>query len=81
MKRHNYPFALPDGPIHSFQALPARLPDCVQAKLKALSAKCAGLTGEGLLRAQMRLNEYIDKVRDVLGFEFVRREFFPVLRA
>ena len=44
-----YPFKLPDGPIHSFQALPARLPECVQAKLKALSAKCAGLEGEELL--------------------------------
>jgi hypothetical protein len=75
------PFKLPDGPIHSFQALPQRLPECVQAKLKALSAKCAGLTGEDLLRAQMRLNEYADKVWDVLGFEFVRREFLPVLRA
>ena len=76
-----YPFALPNGPIHSFQALPARLPECVQAKLKALSAKCAGLEGEELLQAQTRLNEYADKVRDVLGVEFVRREFLPVLRA
>lgn len=76
-----YPFALPDGPIHSFQALPARLPDCVQAQLKALSAKCAELTGEELLRAQTRLNDYSDKAREVLGFEFVRREFLPVLRA
>ncbi len=77
----NYPFKLPDGPIHSFQALPARLPECVQAQLKALSARCAGLTGEELLQAQTRLNEYADKVRDVLGVEFVRREFLPVLRA
>ncbi|MBK8117552.1 MAG: hypothetical protein IPK44_25015 [Candidatus Accumulibacter sp.] len=37
--------------------------------------------GEELLQAQTRLNEYADKVRDVLGVEFVRREFLPVLRA
>lgn len=76
----SYPFAIPDGPIHSFQALPQRLPDSVQQQLKALSAKCAGLTGDELARAHARLNEYIDKARDVLGVEFVRREFLPVLR-
>lgn len=76
-----YPFKLPDGPIHSFQALPHQLPVAIQQKLKALSAKCAGLTGDELLQAQTRLNDYSDKVRDVLGFELVRREFLPVLRA
>ena len=75
-----YPFPLPDGPIHSFQALPHPLPECVQQKLKRLSAQCAGLTGEELARAQERLNAHIDKVRDVLGVEFVRREFLPVMR-
>ena len=28
-----------------------------------------------------QLNEYAEKVREVLGVEFVRREFLPVLRA
>ena len=77
----NYPFKLPDGPVHSFRALPQRLPESVQHQLKALSAKCAGLTGDELLQAQTRLNDYSDKVRDVIGVEFVRREFLPVLRA
>ena len=75
-----YPFVLPDGPIHSFQALHHPLPECVQQKLKRLSAQCAGLTGEELARAQERLNAHIDKVRDVIGVEFVRREFLPVRR-
>ena len=75
-----YPFPLPDGPIHSFQALPHPLPECVQQKLKRLSAQCVGLTGEDLARAQERINTHIDKVRDVLGVEFVRREFLPVMR-
>lgn len=76
-----YPFALPDGPIHSFQALPHPLPECVQQKLKRLSAQCAGLTGEDLARAQERLNAHTDKVRDVLGVELVRREFLPAWKA
>jgi len=75
-----YPFALPDGPIHSFQALPHPLPEFVQKKLKSLSAQCAGLTGEDLARAQERLNTHLDKVREVIGVELVRREFLPVLR-
>ena len=75
-----YPFALPDGPIHSFQVLPPPLPEGVQQKLKRLSAQCAGMTGEELARAQERLNTHLDKVREVIGVELVRREFLPVLR-
>ena len=70
-----YPFALPDGPIHSFQALPHPLPECVQQKLKRLSAQCAGLTGENLARYQHQvLSEIAETIDSSRGFAELQRE-------
>ena len=76
-----YPFALPDGPI---PFIPWRFRTrCRSACSKTQASVCAvrrtDRRGSG---ARTRAAEYaLDKVREVIGVELVRREFLPVTAA
>jgi hypothetical protein len=72
----NHAAQVPDGPFMSFQAIPHPLPEVVQARLKIMSVVMhdAGEHNGPVLES---FDEYLNKVRDVLGVEHLRREFLP----
>ena len=67
---------VPDGPFMSFQALPHPLPEIVQARLKMMSIVVHD-AGDPSGPVFESFDAYLNKIRDVLGVEHMRREFLP----
>lgn len=65
---------VPDGPFMSFQAIPHPLPEIVQSRLKMMSVVVHD-AGEQNAMVFEAFDAYLNKVRDVLGVEHLRREF------
>ncbi len=72
----------PDGPIHSFIALPYPLPKATQDELKSLSMAVHGARSnpdkKAVTAAYAALDAFTDSARKVIGVEVVRRIYLPV---